>query len=328
MTFLKTITDIFGESVLADDTSTTFIPTGSLSLESAIGVPGLPRGRFTELYGPEGSAKTSLALNFAKQNYLVSGGKTLYIDAENMLDYNYASAMAGIAIDRDYLVIVQPDTAEDAFVVAEKGIESGEFSLIVIDSVGALAPKFEKEEEFDKASVAIIPKLLAKFLRRNVYAIKDHNIAFLFINQVRDSIGSYVKSYSTPGGHALKHFTSLIISLTKGEQIKVGKEVVGINVNFSIRKNKLSSPFRGYTIPLVFGKGIDTYRDAINFAQTCGVVVRSGSIYKFEGEVLGRGMNDAVANLESKPETLDRIKEVVYNIGKQKPIETEEDDDE
>ena len=327
--FIKKIADIFGDQVFLDDSTTDYIPVGSVSLESAIGAGGLPRGRFSEIYGPEGSAKTSLALNFAKHNSVNLGGKTLYIDVENLLDYASANAMAGHSFSRDELLILQPDTAEDAFTIAEEGIISGDFSYIVLDSVGALAPKKEKDDDFSDANVALVPRLLSKFLRRNAHQVKTNNVAFLFINQVRDTVGSYMSSYSTPGGHALKHYTSLIVSLTKGTPIKQGTDIIGTNIQFNIRKNKLNVPFRSYTIPLIFGKGIDTARDLVNFAITCGVVMQSGSSYKFNGESLGKGMNGVITNLNSNPALFkaiaDALKKDLTDInGLDSPIEGDE----
>lgn len=311
--FLDEISATFDEDILVTEKSElSVISTGITSLDTSIGVGGIPRGRLTEIYGPEGSGKTTLALGICK-NANKAGLNVLYLDVENMIDYEYAKALVG-ELDKDKFVILQPDTAEDALKIAGKGIESGAFGLIVLDSVGALAPIKEKEADFEDMSYALVPRLITKFLRINAYKIRTNNVAFVFINQVRDNIGSYVKSFSTPGGHALKHYVSLIMQLKKGDKITANKEVVGINVTFTITKNKLSAPFRSATIPIMFGIGIDEMRDLINFAEMTGVLQKSGPFYKY-GEInLGKGMITTMQFLTENQEVLDNVKKSCYNI--------------
>lgn len=312
--FIDEIIEKFGESALVgEEDSVEVISTGCLSLDVSIGVGGIPRGKITEIFGPEGSAKTTIALSVVK-SCLSEGGKACYIDVEHMLDYPLLKDMLGEVFDPERFIILTPDTAENAFEMAEAAFNSGEFDLVVLDSIGALAPSFEKTEEFNKASVGLVPKMVTKFLRRNIDGIKKQNVALLLINQVRDKIGAYMPTFETPGGHGLKHFASLRIALSKGQELKVGNEKVGIMVKFVIKKNKLSAPFRSYTIPIVFGKGVDSFSDTVDFCSMLGVIKKKGSYYKFEETVLGQGKLSAGEYLSQHPETLDNIKESVYNV--------------
>jgi recombination protein RecA len=312
-TFLSDIVDKFGDAVLVDDTDKVdVIPTGSLSLDVSIGVGGIPRGKITEIFGSEGGGKTTLALSIVK-NALKLGLRALYIDAENMLDYGLLKDMIGEVLNKDQLVILNPETAEDAFNMIEMGLQSGDFELIILDSVGSLAPKKEQDDEFEDANVGLLARLVSKFLRRNSHVVSEKNIALVLLNQVRAKIGAYMASFETPGGHALKHFTSLRISLSRGQEMKVGNETIGIMTKFIIKKNKLSAPFRSYTIPIVFGKGIDTFSDTVDFCSMLGVIKKKGSYYKFEDITIGQGKLAAGDFLEKNPETLDRIKISLYN---------------
>ena len=255
--FIEQLKEEYGEEVIVTTESQAnngIIPTGSLSLDISLGIGGIPRGRFTEIYGPESSGKTTLCLSIVKEATKLGIG-TLYIDVERALDFRYIEAVVG-KIDAEMFVLASPETAEDAFSTAENGIDSGAFGLIVIDSLGAMSPKKELEDDLTDANVALLPRLLTKWLRRNSFKVKNNNIAFVFVNQVRDNIGSYMSSYVTPGGNALKHFLSIKVKFTKGQKITKGsgkdKEVLGILTNFSVQKNKLAPPFRGATIPIVF----------------------------------------------------------------------------
>jgi len=312
--FIEGIIEKFGEAALVgEDDTVEVISTGCLSLDVSIGVGGIPRGKITEIFGPEGSAKTTIALSVVK-TVLADGGKACYIDVEHMLDYPLLKDMLGEVFDPKRFIILTPDTAEDAFEMAEAAFASEEFDLVVIDSVGALAPSTEKKDEFGKAGVGAIPRMINKFLRRNLDSIKKKQIALLIINQIRDKIGAYMPTFDTPGGHALKHFASLRIALSKGQELKVGNEKVGIMVKFVIKKNKLSAPFRSYTIPIVFGKGVDSFSDAVDFCSMLGVIKKKGSYYKFEDVILGQGKLSAGEYLSQHLDTLEEIKTSVYNV--------------
>lgn len=311
--FITKIIDEFGEKILDSDNKITSIPSSSTSLNASIGIGGIPRGMITELYGPEGSGKTTLALDISK-NVANAGEKVLYIDVENLLNYSILTSVLGTDVKQENIVFVTPRSAEDAFMVAEAGIEAKEFSLIVIDSIGAMASRKEKEVEFDKDTMGQLPRIVSKFVKRNVYDLRVNKIALLALNQIRDNVGSYVKSYKTPGGHLLQHQTTVRISLTKGENLTRGKEIVGTLSKFVIKKNKLAPPFRSFTLPIVFGEGIDMYSDLIDFATLIGVIKRGGSYYKFDEDTLGLGKEATKETLKNSKETLDKIVNMVYNV--------------
>ena len=311
--FLDDILDTFGEKVLDNHTKKIeAISTGSLSLDTSIGVGGIPKGMITTMYGPEGSGKTTIALNTAK-TVANSGGKVLYLDVENLLNTSLIKAVLGQDTVVENIVTLTPDSAEDTFMMAEKGISSGEFELIIIDSVGAMASRKEKEVDFDKDTMGQLPRLVARFIKRNVYDIRTTGVAVLVLNQVRDNVGSYVKSFIMPGGHQLQHESAVIVSLTKGEKLTKGKEIVGIVTKFVVKKNKLAPPFRSFTIPILFGQGIDYYSDLLDFAKLLGVIKNKGAYYYFGDVNLGQGKSGTREYLIKSPEALDKIVETVYN---------------
>lgn len=303
-----------------------FIPTGSLALDFATGIGGIPVGRFSELDGPESVGKSTVALSIAS-NCIKQGGKVLYIDVENTMDYNYIRALVEEDFSLDNILLVQPDTAEQAFEIAERGIQSKEFRLIIFDSIGGLAPQKEKEDEFTDANVALIPRLLSKFLRRASFIVRTNNVAFLFLNQVRDNIGSYTHGYVLPGGHALKHFSSLMISMSKGEQIKFGDEIVGVVSKFTVKKNKLAPPFRSFFIPIIFGKGVDSMRDLVDFSITMGVLQKAGAFIKYKDSVIGRGLVNTVEYLEEHTEVAQEIYSDVMKLANEKEEAILDDED-
>lgn len=323
--FADSMIEQFGEKILDNHKKEVrAISTGSLSLNAAIGIGGIPLGMITELFGPEGSGKTTVALNTAKQ-VANQDKKVLYIDVENLLNTEILKAVLGDTVKSENILILTPDSAEDAFMIAEAGIDSGEFELVVIDSVGAMASKKEKENPFDKDTMMMLPRLIGKFIKRNVYSIRTNNIALLIVNQVRDNVGSYVKSFSSPGGHILHHQAAVRIQLSKGEDLKRGDTTVGTLVRFVVKKNKLAPPFRSAFIPLVFGEGIDYYSDLIDFAKLLGVIQSSGPYYKFNGETLGQGKVATRATLVSSQETIAKIEDQVYNIINKQPVLIDEE---
>lgn len=314
LNFLDAVLEEFGEKVLDNhDRTIEAISTGCLSLNTSIGIGGIPKGMITELYGPEGSGKTTIALNVAKLLADV-GERTLYIDVENLLNTEILRTVLGPDVKIENITIVTPDSAEDAFILAEMGISSREFSLIVIDSIGAMASKKEKEKKFDEDTMGQLPRVVAKFIKRNVYEIRTSNIAVLALNQVRDNVGSYSKGYKTPGGHQLQHEAAVRIALNRGENLKRGDEIVGILTKFVVKKNKLAAPFRSFTIPIIFGQGIDYYSDLIDFAKLLGVIKGAGAYYKFNDETIGQGKAGTRETLENSKETLAKIEEACYNI--------------
>ncbi len=320
--FVDNIIERFGESVFVKDTDKVeVISTGSMSLDVSTGIGGIPKGRFTEIGGAEGSGKTTTALTMCK--YVVeSGGKALYVDAEIMLSYAAIETMLNYSFNKDSFTLFQPETAEQAFIVIEDALNTEEFDLIVLDTVAALEPAAERKKDFDKATVAEISRLLPKFFRRNAAIVKSSNTAVVFLNQVRDKIGGYAGGYSFPGGHALQHHSSIIISLSKAETIRTvekkdGKQLeksIGILTKFVIKKNKLAPPFRSYSFPIIFGTGIDYFSDAVDFCSMLGVIKKKGSYYKFEEDTLGQGKLQAGNFLKEHPEILEKITTQVYSV--------------
>jgi recombination protein RecA len=302
------------------------IHTGSTSLDVSLGVGGVPLGRFTTVYGPESSAKTTLCLSIAKHAIEDEGINVLYVDPEMTLDYKYAETIIG-EFDHSKLVLVKPETAEQTFMICEEGIADGRFQLIILDSIGALAPSKEKEDDFEKAGVGVIPRMLSKFLRRNAYDVKKKNIAFVFVNQIRAVIGAYVPTNEMPGGNALRHFSSIVIYLTRSEILKFGDEAVGAVSRYTIKKNKVGVPFRNHTFTLMYGVGINNERDTVEFATLQGVVEKRGSYFYFQGELLGQGLVKAEQYLKEHKEVLDKISEVCYNINSKKQLEERSEDE-
>lgn len=323
--FLDEIVEKFGEAVLiGKNEKIEPISTGCLSLDASIGIGGVPSGRITIIQGPEGAAKTTLALSIVR-TVVHSGKKALYVDVENMLDLQLVNTILGEKIPEGLLTIITPDTAEDALAITDSAIKSGEFDLVILDSVGALAPREEKEKDFDDFSMTLTSRLVSKFIRRTAFPMAKNKVAVVIVNQVRDKIGAYVKTYDFPGGHALKHAAAVIIQLSKSKDIKAGDKAVGILSQFVIKKNKLAPPFRSYFIPVTFGKGIDFLADAVNFCEMLGVIKKSGSYYSFEDEKLGQGLVNASKYLGEHKDTLDKIKERVYNIVESQKVILEEE---
>jgi recombination protein RecA len=318
--FIEGLEEDYGAEIIVTETleDVPFIPTGSIALDISLGVGGIPLRRITTIFGPESSAKTSLCLSMSKEAMKL-GYNVLYIDVENSLDHSYIKALIG-DFDASKFVMVQPETAEQSMDICERGINSHEFGLIILDSIGALAPAKEKKDDLQDSNVALTAKLLSKFLRRTMFDLRKSETAFVFVNQVRAAIGSYIMSFDMPGGFALRHFSSVIIRLTKGQAIKItGKkeeedEVIGSYSKFVITKNKLAPPFRSSLFPLIYGKGIDATRNLIDFAELLGAVSKRGAYYSFEGTTIGQGLNKTIDYLNNNPETLAKIKDKVYNI--------------
>lgn len=305
------------------------VSTGSLSLDVSTGIGGIPLGRFTEVYGSESCGKTTLALSTATRA-LNKGMRVLYIDAENTLSYEYATAILGQELDEERFTILQPETMEQSLEMCEDGIQSGQFEFVVLDSIGSLAPEKVKKDDLTDANVALLARLMTTWVQRNAYAVRQNNIAFLGVNQVRDKIGSYIGGYETPGGHQWKHNASIRIMLSKIADIKKGEEIIGINTRFIVKKNKVAPPFRTSMFPIIFGKGIDTVRDTVQFAQLLGIIDNAGPYYRYQGESIAKGMNNLIELLENTPETLDKIQKECYsNVNSDKlPIADEEREDE
>jgi len=330
--FEKRVKKDYGENLFLEDKEIKAISTGATSLDVSLGVGGIPRGRISVIYGAESSGKTTLSLEICK-NAIKEGDKVLYIDAEQGLTREYIGEIFG-EIPQDNLKVLQSDTAENALEISELaiqgnpklGVESGEFGLIVIDSLGALSPRKEQKDELADANIALMARLLPVFLRRNAYALRESRTALLFISQVRDKIGSFVGGYSYVGGHAIRHYASVVIFLSRIGMIKQGTEPIGITIKFTVNKNKVGKPFRSWNkLPLMFNKGIDYYKDLLDFSDLLGHTYKKGAFYYITGDEdsIGKGYKEAIQTLIENPEKLDKIVELCYNINN-KEKETEE----
>ena len=300
------------------------ISTGSVSLDISTGIGGIPLGRFTELYGPDSSGKTTLSMEICS-NAIKQGHRVLYIDAENTLDIDYAREIIKDMNDNTF-VLIQPELMEQSMRIAELAINDGDFNLIVLDSIGSLAPKKVKEDELTSSNVALLSRFMTTFLQRNAYNVRKSNIAFLGVNQVRDKIGAYISTFETPGGHAWKHITSLRIQLSRATDIEQDGTKIGIMSRFVIKKNKLAPPYRSFTIPIIFGKGVDTTRDAIEFASMLSIMEKRGPYFAFGGETLASGMNKTIEYLNNNKETLDKIIKACYDTIDNKNLDEEGDE--
>ena len=329
-TFEEAMSDKYGDFVVIDEenqgTQVKSISTGALSLDVSLGCGGIPLRRFTEIYGDEGSGKTTTCLSIAK-NMMISGNKVLYIDPEQALDFAYARAIMG-EFDKSMFVLVQPETAEQAMDIAEAGIQSKEFGGIFLDSIGSMLPEKEREKELKDATMGQLSQLMTKFSHRNAFAVRRSDVAFVGVNQVRDKFNAYVPTFNTPGGHSWKHLLSVRIQLARATDIEQNKEKIGINSRFTIKKNKLAPPFRSFTIPIMFGKGIDYYRDVVQFSEMLGVLERRGPYYFFESETVGKGVVNSMEFLQNSPDTLDKVVKMCYNVINQVRETKENEEDE
>lgn len=280
------------------------VSTGSLSLDTALGVGGVPRGRITEIYGTESSGKTTLALQIVAEAQK-AGGLALYVDAEHAMDTEYAKAL-GVDVERLY--ISQPGTGEEALEIMDAIIRSGAVDVVVLDSVAALVPKAEMEGEMGDSFVGIQARMMSQAMRKLGGSINRSKTAAIFINQLREKIGVlYGNPEVTPGGRALKFWASVRIEVRRGEAIKSGTEQIGARTKVKIVKNKVAPPFRACEFDIIFGKGISKAGDLLDVATDMGVVTRTGTYFNF-GEVrLGQGRDNARNFLESNPEVLDEL---------------------
>jgi len=293
------------------------ISTGSLSLDIALGVGGVPRGRIIEVYGPESSGKTTLAQQIVAQAQS-KGGLAAFIDAEHALDPNYAKKI-GVKIND--LLISQPDTGEQALQIAESLIKSGNVDVIVVDSVAALTPKAEIEGEMGDTHVALQARLMSQALRKLGAMISRTNTVMLFINQTRMKIGvMFGNPETTPGGKALKFYSSVRIELRRRAKIKKGDDIIGNRIKAKVVKNKVAPPFQTTEFDIMFNQGISYEADVINTGLRYGIVKKSGGAsYSYGKEKLGRGLQKACEYLEENPKTLKSIvKDIKQSLKQQK----------
>jgi recombination protein RecA len=284
------------------------IPTGALSLDLALGIGGLPRGRIVEIYGPESSGKTSLALHVIAEAQR-NGGTAAFIDAEHALDPTYAKA---IGVNIDDLLIAQPDTGEQALEIADMLIRSGALDVVVVDSVAALVPRAELEGDMGDTHVGLQARLMSQALRKLAGTINRSDTTAIFINQLREKIGVMFGSpETTPGGRALKFYSSVRIDIRRIESIKVGTENIGNRVRTKIVKNKVAPPFRVAEFDIMFGEGISREGSLLDVAVEEGIVRKAGAWFTYENEQLGQGREKAKDFLQQNPELAMQLQDQV-----------------
>jgi len=288
------------------------IPTGSLSLDIALGVGGVPRGRIIEIFGPESSGKTTLALHIVAESQK-RGGVCAFVDAEHALDPDYAKKL-GVKIDD--LLISQPDTGEQALEITESLVRSGGIDVVVIDSVAALTPKAEIEGEMGAQHVGLQARLMSQALRKLTAITSKSKTVVIFINQIRMQIGvMFGNPETTPGGKALKFYSSVRIEVRRTAQIKKGEDVIGSRIRAKVVKNKVAPPFKTAEFDIIYNEGISYTGEILNLGEKYGIVKKSGSSYSYEKTSLGRGYDAARQFLKDNPkitqEIAGKIKEVI-----------------
>ncbi len=284
------------------------IQTGALSLDLALGVGGLPRGRVVEIFGPESSGKSTLAMHVVAEAQR-NGGICAYIDAEHAMDPVYASA---IGVDIDQLLISQPDTGEQALEIVDMLVRSGAVDVVVIDSVAALTPRAEIEGEMGDTHVGLQARLMSQALRKLTANLSRTNTVAIFINQLREKIGVMFGSpETTPGGRALKFYSSVRLDIRRIESIKDGAEIVGNRTRVKVVKNKVAPPFRQAEFDIMYGKGISREGTLLDIAVDMGIIKKSGAWFTYEGEQLGQGRENAKNFLSENPEIMVEVSEKV-----------------
>ena len=284
------------------------IPTGSISLDVALGVGGVPRGRIVEIYGPESSGKTTVALHMIAE-VQKRDGIAGFIDAEHALDPQYAK---NIGVDIDNLYISQPDHGEQALEIAETMIRSGALDIIIIDSVAALVPKAEIDGDMDDLQVGLHARLMSKAMRKLTGVISNSNCVVVFINQLREKVGvMFGNPETTTGGRALKFYSSVRMDVRRVEAIKQGGEIIGNHTRVKIVKNKVAPPFREAEFDIMFGQGISREGDLIDLAVKAGEVNKSGAWYSYQGDKIGQGRENAKKYLKENPAVMAEVENKV-----------------
>ena len=286
------------------------VPTGSLSLDLALGLGGMPRGRIIEIYGPESSGKTTVALHVVAEVQKM-GGIAGFIDAEHALDPTYA---AHIGVDIDNLYISQPDNGEQALEITETMVRSGAVDVIIVDSVAALVPKAEIDGEMGDSHVGLHARLMSQALRKLTGIISKSNCVVIFINQLREKVGvMFGNPETTTGGRALKFYASVRLDVRRIETLKVGGEVVGNRTRVKVVKNKVAPPFKEAEFDIMFGKGISKEGDILDLAVLHDIINKAGAWYSYNGEKIGQGRENTKLYLANNPEVMEEIEQQVRN---------------
>jgi recombination protein RecA len=312
---IEEIKQKFGEGAIlklkeVKPTSVDVISTGSISLDLALGVGGLPRGRVIEIYGPESSGKTTIALHVIAEAQK-KGGVGAFVDAEHALDPDYAKR---IGVNVEELLISQPESGEEALEIVKTLVESGEVDVIVVDSVAALVPKAEIAGEMGEFEIGLQARLMSQALRVLSSSIAKTKSIVIFLNQTRMKIGTYGKPETTPGGLALKFYASVRIELKRTAQIKKGEEIIGNKILAKIVKNKVAAPFKTAEFSIYYNEGISKEADLINTGIKYGIIKKSGSWLEFENKKLGQGIDQAKDFLKQNPDLAEEIKKKIFEV--------------
>ncbi|MCI5740751.1 MAG: recombinase RecA [Lachnospiraceae bacterium] len=296
------------------------VPTGSLSLDIALGMGGVPKGRIVEIYGPESSGKTTVALHMVAE-VQKRGGIAGFIDAEHALDPVYAK---NIGVDIDNLYISQPDSGEQALEITETMVRSGAVDIVIVDSVAALVPKAEIDGDMGDSHVGLQARLMSQALRKLTSVISKSNCIVIFINQLREKVGvMFGNPETTTGGRALKFYSSIRLDVRRIESLKQGGEVVGNRTRIKVVKNKIAPPFREAEFDIMFGQGISKEGDVLDLAANFGIVNKSGAWYAYNGEKIGQGRENAKIYLKENPTVCEEIESKVRAQFKKDEIEEE-----
>ena len=287
------------------------IPTGSLTLDAALGVGGIPRGRVIEIYGPESSGKTTVALHVVAEAQRM-GGEAAFIDAEHALDPVYAK---NLGVDIDNLIVAQPDTGEQALEIAEALVRSGAIDVIVVDSVAALVPKAEIEGEMGDSHVGLLARLMSQALRKLTGITSKTGTSVIFINQLREKVGVvYGNPETTPGGRALKYFSSVRLDVRRIEAIKNGTELIGNRTRVKVVKNKVAPPFKEAEFDIMYGQGISKEGNILDVAVSFDIIKKSGAWFSYDGEKLGQGRDNVKKYMSENPEFTAKIEAQVREM--------------
>ncbi len=295
------------------------IPTGSMTLDMALGVGGIPKGRVVEIYGPESSGKTTVALHIVAEAQK-RGGEAAFIDAEHALDPEYAK---NLGVDIDDLIVAQPDTGEQALEIVEALVRSGALDVIVIDSVAALVPKAEIDGEMGDSHVGILARLMSQALRKLTGITSKAGTTVIFINQLREKVGViYGNPETTPGGRALKYFSSVRLDVRRLEAIKNGTEIIGNKTRVKVVKNKVAPPFKEAEFDIMYGKGISKEGNILDVAVNYDIIQKSGAWFSYNGERLGQGRDNVRKYMVDNPEFSDMIEKMVRDrlLGKKEQV--------
>ena len=305
------------------------VSTGSISLDLALGIGGVPRGRIIEIFGPESSGKTTVALHVVAE-VQKAGGEAAFIDAEHALDPVYAKALG---VDIDNLLVSQPDCGEDALNITEQLVRSGAIDIVVVDSVAALVPRQEIEGDMGQATVGVQARLMSQAMRKLSSVISKSNTVLIFINQLREKVGvMYGNPETTPGGRALKFYSSVRIDVRKTEQLKNGNDIYGNHVRCKVVKNKVAPPFKTAEFDILYGKGISRSGEIIDYCINLDIIKKSGSWFSYNGERIGQGKDNVRKMIEGNPELLAELDQKIRSLKDQiadseAEFELDEDDD-